>query len=235
MTKTYAHFLAALFITVAFLGQTLAQFDFSGKASLRKSSKDSQSVRREVKPPSEDEVNVKEKALANKKTCDSIENPIAVKFTPEQFDKFALNLVQELYYTNESGTKFILGYHFDSPHFYSDTKNNGTIRKSKKIYLDPVYASTKENLQAAFAKGEVFLLIRKAPVVVDCGMCEGKGLVKTSEIITDQEVTDAHFADCPRCRGKKKSKVEVELLYQVSLKEAPKVSEKSTPPSTPAE
>lgn len=169
---------------------------------------------REVKPPSADECKAKEtKAMVNK-VANSIKSPLVIQFTPEQFEKLAVDLIKDIYVTDASGETLSMGFDL--------LERDGEIVKTKKAFVLDENKPSTEMLLDQFKKGESFLVLRKTPLETSCGMCEGKGMVKIGEITYDNAIkpTESRFAECTRCHGLKKSTIDVDMAYKVVLKKA---------------
>lgn len=166
---------------------------------------------REVKPPTPEEIAAKEKAAAAKKVADSLKTPIGVKFTPEQFEEHAVELVRDMYVTDSPGGNLSIGYDL--------SQVDGEIVKTRRASLVDGVAPKDEEILKAFEKGESFIVLRKVPGEVACGLCDGIGMVKTGEITFKEKPAESRFAVCTRCKGSKKSSLEVDMVYKVVLKE----------------
>lgn len=163
-----------------------------------------------IKLPTSEASLAKEKKAVGTHVVNSIRNPATIAFTPALFESHAIELVKDLYVTDATGENPILGYDLE--------ERDGDIVKIAKLFLVNSTAPSKEVLIKAFENGESFLVLRKVPVETTCGMCEGKGVVQTAEIIFKERSAELRFAECTRCHGTKKITFEIAHLFKVVLK-----------------
>lgn len=140
----------------------------------------------------------------------SLAKPISVKFSPEQFEKLAAELVKPLYVVDAPSGQLGLGVGFRS--------RNGIIGTTPRVFMRPTREPTSQQLVEAFAAGESFLLIRKVPMKTSCARCEGVGLEKTGQYRSADREPDVRYAQCTRCHGAKTVTVDVDLLHKIELK-----------------
>ena len=169
---------------------------------------------REVRPPTVEESKAKELKTVASQVSSSLQSPLIIQFTPEQFERLAIELVRKLYVTNAIDETLSFDYDLE--------ERNGEIIKIKKSSVFDKNEPTTELLLQKFEAGESFLVLRKTPFKTTCGMCDGKGTVKIGEITYDNNAkpTESRFAECPRCKGLKRTTVDVDMLYKVVPKKA---------------